>query len=138
MNLTKKQIDLVSSKASKLVNDVEAEYRQTAFSVVFSLLLSNQPPEKKELSEKSQKEEITKIKSNKKGPKFYLLELVNDDFFKKPKSLSDMLQELTKRNHIYKLADLTRPLESLVHEKILRRDKIKINNKKQVWHYFNW
>lgn len=89
--------------------------------------------------------ELTKIenlvkgkKIDRKGPKYQLEELVRDGFFKNQRSIPDILEELDKRNFHYKHGDLTRPLETLCHEKILRRDKKKNKNNKTLWYYSNW
>jgi len=79
----------------------------------------------------------TKNKQSKKGPKHQLDVLVSDNFFKSPKSIPDILKELEKRSCHYKQGDLTRPLQTLCHEKILRRQKKKTTNK-ELWNYSNW
>ncbi len=41
MNFSKKQVKDASEKAKKLVNDVDKEYKQTTYSVMFTKLLTD-------------------------------------------------------------------------------------------------
>lgn len=139
MKLTKQTITDISEKAKTLVAEVDEKYRQTTYSVIFSKLLSLETNEIQNTTVKGKQNISSKIQqtSTKKGPKSQLITLVNDGFFKSLRSIPDIINELDKRNRHYKQTDLTRPLESLVHNRILRRDKKKIGNK-EIWHYSNW
>ena len=86
---------------------------------------------------KKEKKSTVKNSQSKKGPKYQLEVLVGDHFFKNPKSIPNILEELEKRSFHYKQGDLTRPLQTLCRERILRRGKKKINNK-ELWYYSNW
>lgn len=139
MKLTKQIVKNASEKAKSLVTEVNEKYRQSAFIAVFSKLLSEDVNEiHNTLSQETRNISLkTRQTISKKGPKFQLLTLMNDGFFKSPRSMPHIITELDKRNHHYKQTDLTRPLQSLVHNRILRRDKKKISNK-EIWHYSNW
>ena len=137
MNFSKKQVKDASEKAKKLVNDVDKEYKQTTYSVMFTKLLtdSKNGDEKKPTGKIEKKGKVEKIT---KGPKFYVTELAQEGFFNTQRTIVDILVELENRSHHYKQGDLTRPLEALCHDKILRRERKKNNKKRALWYYSNW
>jgi len=138
VNFTKKQVEDASKKARNLVKGVDEEYKQTTYSAIFTKLLTNSENgnNEKETSESVKKE--VKLEKISKGPKFYVTELVQEGFFNTQRSIVDILEELEKRSHHYKQGDITRPFESLCHDKILRRERKKNNNKRALWFYSNW
>lgn len=78
-------------------------------------------------------------KPSKDGPKAWLRELVEEGFFKKPKSSSAIREELETRSHHLKATDLTLPLQALCHERLLRRKKeAPDGGGKAVLHWVNW
>lgn len=77
-------------------------------------------------------------KSGKKGPKYQIEELINEDFFVNPKSMRNILNELKNKTFHYKPQDLTLPLRNLVREKKLRRVEQKNDKDKTVLHWVNW
>ncbi|CAF3409753.1 unnamed protein product, partial [Rotaria sp. Silwood2] len=80
---------------------------------------------------------ITKARTT--GPKAWMLELVEEGFFNKPKSSANIIEELETRSHHLQASDLTWPLESLCHDKKLRRKKIAPEKGgKEVLHWSNW
>mgnify|MGYP007096026068 CR=1 FL=1 len=78
-------------------------------------------------------------KISKDGPKTWIKELVTEGFFKKHRSSSDIREELETRSHHLSSTDLTLPLQTLCHEKLLRRKKIAPETGgKAVLHWVNW
>src|SRR5258705_12761294 len=57
------------------------------------------------------------------GPKPRILELIEEEFFKKPKGLGDLKLELEVRGHFYELNALSTPILRLVKDRTLRRIK---------------
>jgi len=85
------------------------------------------------------KPQIDKVKKiNKGGPRDRLQDLADENFFQNPKSMKNMIEELKNRSYHYKLGDLTRPLQSMTRDKILRRDSIKNEEGKTKLHWVNW
>jgi DNA primase len=138
------------AEAEKAVASVKDEkLREIAFSQVLSHLLSGGAaagagPIKPHRAAQSSKK-ATKADSNRSekfkasGPKAWLRELVEEKFFTQPKASRQILEELGNRSHHLKSTDLTRPLEALCHEKILRRKKLAAEEgKSAVYHWSNW
>lgn len=143
-----KQNDLASliSEAEKAVESVkEPRLREIAFERVLNhlLLSSDEIPKIKEKKLKStsrkSKTKSTNTSSKTEGPLVWVKELVDEGFFKKPKSSKDIQDELDKRGHRLKATDLTLPLQKLCRDKKLRRDRIaKTEGEKKLLHWFNW
>jgi len=68
-----------------------------------------------------------------KGPKMYLLEIKEENFFAQKRSLSDVQKKLEEKGHIYPVDTLSTPILRLVQQKILRRIK-----DKKIWVYVNY
>jgi hypothetical protein len=84
----------------------------------------------------SQKGPATRAKA-KGGPKGYVERLIDDGFFKAPKTLAAVRAELGNGGHHIPLTSLSRPMMILCRERRLRRQKVK-DGKKQVFTYSNW
>ena len=137
-------------QAEKAVSSVKDEsLRKIAFEKLLSHLLSDnseddediddRPKLKKTKSKSSGHSDKRKSKAKKEGPKGWLRELVAEGFFSKPKSSSDILEELENRSHHLQATDLTRPLQLLCHEKLLRRKKMASEKGgKAFLHWVNW
>jgi membrane protein involved in colicin uptake len=59
----------------------------------------------------------------KAGPKAYIEELIEDGFFKKPKSISEIKTALENLGHHIPVTSLSGPLQKLCQQKLLRRQK---------------
>jgi hypothetical protein len=79
-----------------------------------------------------------KPKSTFRGPKAYIAELLKEDFFKKPKTISEVKAELENRGHHIPLTSLSGPLQRLCQERSLRRQKLKASGNKQTYAYSAW
>jgi hypothetical protein len=80
------------------------------------------------------------IKKSRKGPKAYLEELIEDDFFKKQRTIVEVKAELANRGHHIAFTSLSGPLQRLTQERRLRRQKAGTNSKgaKSSYAYSNW
>lgn len=74
------------------------------------------------------------------GPKGYVRELIDDGFFKKPKTIAEVKAELANRGHHIALTSLSGPLQNLCKERLLRRHKAKSGDKakKVAYNYSEW
>lgn len=139
--------------AEKAVSGIKnVKLRQIAFDNLVNHLLSENsvksekdensdrhPKKKREKSESYTSTKTTNTKGNKEGPKAWLRELASEGFFEKPKSSSDIREELETHSHHLKATDLTLPLQALCHERLLRRKKVAPENGgKLVLHWVNW
>lgn len=141
--------------AEKAVSGIKNEkLKEIAFDKLLNHLLKDHSPvgddedeeEKDEKPKRRRAKVKAKVSSNgggskpsKDGPKAWLRELVEEGFFKKPKSSSAIREELETRSHHLKATDLTQPLEALCHEKLLRRKKeTPDGGAKAVLHWVNW
>jgi hypothetical protein len=59
----------------------------------------------------------------KSGPKSYVEELVSEGFFKTPKTITQVKDELENVGHHIPVTSLSGPLQKLCQQKILRRQK---------------
>ena len=71
------------------------------------------------------------------GPVAYVEELVDDGFFKSPKTLASVRAELGNRGHHIPLTALSGPMQRLCQQRQLRRQKSTEGNK-QVFTYSHW
>jgi hypothetical protein len=80
----------------------------------------------------------TKAKANKGGTIAYIRELIEEQFFQKPKTISNVKVELENRGHHIPTTSLSGPLQSLckVHE--LRRKRTEEPGSKRTFVYSNW
>jgi hypothetical protein len=79
------------------------------------------------------------IKKTSEGVRSWLEEMVSDEFFSEPKSVKQMLEELSSRSHYLTGSSLTQPLENLCHDKVLRRRKqAPVGGGKEVFHWAKW
>ena len=74
------------------------------------------------------------------GPKGYVRELIDDGFFKKPKTIAEVKAELANRGHHIAITSLSGPLQSLCQNRVLRRHKTKSSDegKKATYNYSEW
>jgi hypothetical protein len=74
------------------------------------------------------------------GPKGYVRELIDDGFFKKPKTIAEVKAELANRGHHIALTSLSGPLQTLCQDRLLRRHKAKSGDKAKMasYNYSEW
>jgi hypothetical protein len=74
-----------------------------------------------ESSKKKQKTKVEVVKKKSKTRRDLIAELIAEGFFKQPKPIGEIADKLTELNYFTKTTDLTRPLEKLVRDMLLRR-----------------
>jgi len=77
-------------------------------------------------------------KSVRGGTSAYVEELIDEDFFSKPKTISEVKAELGNRGHPIPLTSLSGPLQRLCQKRKLRRQKTDGEGKKKAFAYSNW
>ena len=102
-------------------------------SVLQNVSAPQQKPAKKSPSE-------SKRPKQNSGPKGYVRELVQDGFFKKPKTIAQVKAELSNRGHHIARTSLSGPLQQLCQERVLRRHKARADGKakKATYNYSEW
>ncbi len=131
------------AKAEKSVSGVkDPELKRIAFQKILDDLLGSGAPAaagrggstSKKPSGPSQRAKT----SSKGGPQTYVEELVEEGFFKKPKTIAQVKAELENRGHHIHITSLSGPLQKLCQRKVLRRQKLKTSGQKQTFAYSNW
>ena len=129
--------------AVKSVKD--PELRRVAFEKILEHLLeggsSPAAPGKKaspkpKVSKRSSKRRTS---SSGKGPKARLVALVEEDYFKKQRTIAEVKAELANRGFHIPLTSLSGPLQTLTRERRLRRQKVAAKGKgsKTTYAYSN-
>jgi hypothetical protein len=93
-------------------------------------------PAKKTTGRRRAKTKTAKVARG--GPNAYIRELIEEGFFKKPKTISDVKVELENRGHHIPLTSLSGPLQSLCQARKLRRTRTKEPGAKKTFVYSNW
>lgn len=120
--------ELVTQAESAVTGVKDPELRRAAFEKVLEDLLS-QASGKSSLSpspkphKEGKKSPGQRAKSKRGGPRAYIEEMIEDGFFKKPKTISDVRVELGNRGHHIPLTSLSGPLQALCKKRALRRQK---------------
>lgn len=140
---------------AKLVEQAEAavasvkdpDLKRIAFQKVLDDLIASgsTPTDAKEHTSKSKPvgkgkpRGSNKAKKVKGGPAAYLQELLEEGFFKKPKTITQAKIELENRGHHIPMTSLSGPLQRLCQQRLLRRQKVKDDGgKKATFSYSDW
>ena len=134
-----KKLIEVRKEAEKAVSDMpDGDLKLKAFEVILNYLMSGgveakvmQKGETKEAPSKIEKEDFPE-----KSVAGRLLVLKEEGFFKNPKSLAEVRQELEAHGWHYPNTTIAPILIRIVQKKKLRRQKIKEAHK-QLWKYSN-
>ena len=133
------------AQAEKSVSGVkDPELRRVAFEKILDDLLSKAGEEGAQaVSPKARiahapAQTTHKGKPKTGGPQAYVEELVDEDFFKKPKSISEVKAELGNRGHHIPRTSLSGPLQTLCQKRTLRRHKSAGKGSKKTYVYSNW
>jgi hypothetical protein len=134
----------ILTSAEKAVAAVkDPELRRVAFQKILDELLSLGRPADAEPVAKAAKVAtpikriVSSAKARKPGTRGYVSELINEGFFKKPKTISQLKAELENRGHHIPLTALSGPLQLFCQRRILRRNKVKSGNR-STFAYSNW
>jgi hypothetical protein len=130
------------AQAEKAVTAVtDPELKRIAFQKVLDDLLvtsseshGGKPPVRRKTKERGSP---TK-KANRHGPQGYVEEMIDDGFFKKPKTIAQVKAELENRGHHIALTSLSGPLQKLCQRRKLRRQKATLSGNKQTFAYSEW
>lgn len=139
----------LAAEAEKAVNSVnDPELKRVAFEKILETLLaggSAQPSSPSSRSFRSRpaprarrKDQPSERKTKRRaGPKGRVEEMIDEGFFKVPKTIAQVKAELGNHGHHIPLTGLSGPLQALCQDKKLRRQK-KEQGKKRVYLYSNW
>tara|TARA_R110002073_G_scaffold88233_1_gene209489 strand:+ start:25967 stop:26422 length:456 start_codon:yes stop_codon:yes gene_type:complete len=134
--------------AVKSVKD--PELRRVAFEKVLEHLLIGGPPpsapggpkKRKRASTPRSTKRATKTgtSSSGKGPKARLVELIEEGYFKKQRTIAEVKAELANRGHHIPQTSLSGPLQTLTQDRQLRRQKVSTKGPgaKSTYAYSNW
>lgn len=111
----------VAEAESAVASVKDPELRRAAFEKVLQHLLESQGGPVKTI--KSSAAGPSKTKSAAAGPTGRIADLIDDGFFKKPRSIAEVKAELANRGHHIALTALSTPLQRLCKAKRLRRQK---------------
>jgi len=130
----------LAAQAERAVSGVkDAELRRVAFEKILEDLLGS-GSSKRSTGKSSGLKKVSQggKKSGRRGPTGYLREMVDEGFFKKPKTMAAVKAELENRGHHIPFTSLSGPLQTLCQKKELRRQKTKTTGKKQAYTYSEW
>ena len=133
--------ELVAQAEKAVAGVKDPELKRIAFQKVLDDLLgpSGSLTTRQPTSSRKQPAAPKKVqRGSRGGPQAYLDELVDEGFFKKPKTIAHVKAELENRGHHIPLTSLSGPLQTLCKRKTLRRQKLKTSGKKQTFAYSNW
>lgn len=130
----------VRKQAEEAVHDMpDGDLKLKAFETILSHLLSSEsntasrPPERRAL--------VTEAKSGStKVPRSLserVVSLKGNDFFAAQRSIADIRQELKKHGWHYPVTSLSGTLQSLVQQRILRREQVADGRGRKAWRYSN-
>jgi len=140
MTAQKKYAELVA-QAEKAVSSVnDPELKRAAFEKVLDDLLTAGAPAQAKAAARAPRgrTEARAARKRSSGPSGYIEELIDDGFFKKPKTISNVKAELGNRGHHIPLTSLSGPLQNLCKRRLLRRHKAKTSGNKQTYNYSEW
>ena len=138
--------DLVVQAEQAVAGVKDAELRRVAFERVLDQLMSDREGQPAKLTESPRRKGDRPSKGKnqsgrsrvKVGPQTYVSELIDDGFFKKQKTISEVRSELGNRGHHVAITSLSGPLQRLCQNKSLRRQKIEGPGGKKTFGYSNW
>ncbi len=135
--------ELVAEAEAAVAAVKDPELRRAAFEKILEQLLGHGHPQSSSLP-KAAKERAAPARSlekkkSRRGPRGYVEELIDDEFFAHQKTLAEVKAELANRGHHVPITGLSGPLQNLCQAKRLRRQKNKADGKKKnVYAYSNW
>ncbi len=117
----------VVDRAEKAVASVkDPELKRIAFQKVLDDLLGSSGGKAADPRVARGARELQKASSkvaSKTGPKAYIEELIEEGFFKKPKTIAEVKTALENQGHHIPVTSLSGPLQKLCQQKRLRRQK---------------
>jgi hypothetical protein len=137
--MAKQYAELVKQAEGAVAAVTDAELRRVAFERVLNGLLDSGNDAGSERRTRTAASPTKKAASPPKakkrnGPQAYVEEMVDDGFFKKPKTISAVKAELENRGHHIPLTSLSGPMQKLCQKRTLRRQKAD----GKTFSYSNW
>lgn len=136
--MAKPYSELVAQAERAVAHVKDAELRRVAFERVLNDLLggADEGPEPKPRRTGRATKHVSQKPMTRKagGPQGYVEEMVEDGFFKKPKTISEVKAELENRGHHIPVTSLSGPMQKLCQKKVLRRQK----PDGKTFSYSNW
>ncbi|TAK41016.1 MAG: hypothetical protein EPO27_20060 [Betaproteobacteria bacterium] len=136
--MTKPYAELVAQAEHAVAGVKDAELRRVAFERILNDLLgggheaqSGKPAAAARAAKPARAKATAKKRS---GPQGHVEEMIDDGFFKKPKTISEVKAELENRGHHIPLTSLSGPMQKLCQKKLLRRQKAD----GKTFSYSNW
>lgn len=135
----KQYAELVKQAENAVAAVKDAELRRVAFERVLNDLLDSSNDAGGERRTRAASSPAKKAapppKAKKRsGPQAYVEEMIDDGFFKKPKTISAVKAELENRGHHIPLTSLSGPMQKLCQKRTLRRQKAD----GKTFSYSNW
>ena len=132
--------ELVTQAEKAVAGVKDPELKRIAFQKILDDLLggSASPAPRAKPSPKRNSATTSPKRGPKTGPQAYVEELIDDGFFKKPKTIANVKAELENRGHHIPLTSLSGPLQKLCQRRMLRRQRVKTSDKKQTYAYSHW
>ena len=123
-------------QAEKAVEGVkDAELKRIAFQRILDSLIGGHAAEMPPTARPKKQSQASKNSSPKGGPKGYVEELVEGNFFKTPKTITEVKSALEDTGHHIAVTSLSGPLQKLCQQKKLRRSKYPTSG---TYCYSNW
>ena len=126
----------------------DPELKRIAFEKILDALLGTpqarrdvetKPRGKTKRSRASKPVETQRSRKKRAGTAAYVEELIDEQFFAKPKTIVAVKAELANRGHHIPLTSLSGPLQGLCQRKRLRREKTQSDDGgKKAFAYSNW
>ena len=132
---------LVSRAEQAVAGVKDPELKRIAFQKILEDLLGGAGAGAAPSKPASKKATIAKGKpkrASRGGPSAYIQEMIDDGFFKKPKTIAHVKAELENQGHHIPLTSLSGPLQRLCQQRKLRRQRVKTSGKKQTFAYSHW
>lgn len=133
--------ELVAQAEKAVAGVKDPELKRIAFQKILDDLLGGATPAMTRQNASAKRRTAARERPSrtaKGGPQAYIDELVSEDFFKKPKTITQVKAELENRGHHIPLTSLSGPLQKLCQRKTLRRQRVKTSGKKQTFAYSHW
>lgn len=130
--------ELVAQAEKAVASVKDPELKRIAFQKILDDLLGLSGTSSVRHSSLSKRQPAAVAKSkrgSRSGPQAYVDELVQDGFFKTPKTIAHVKAEMENRGHHIPLTSLSGPLQKLCQRRTLRRQRIKTSGKKQTFAY---
>lgn len=143
MTNQKDYAQLVKQAENAVAGVKDPELRRIAFQKILESLFADgegthKVSEGRPQQKRAAKGKVKNVAKGRAGTAGYISELVEEDFFKKPKTISQVKAELENRGHHIPMTSLSGPLQRKCQERILRRQKTKTGGKRETFAYSNW